>query len=183
MEHFTSLWNTLMDIGVILGLASSAALLYALIVQTDTLSKTILSFVSKKILLIGFVISLAAMVSSLVYSNVIGYPPCLLCWYTRIAFYPQVFLFALALFKKGDRNILDYSLVLVSFGLAVSTYHYITESIQYSPLPCSAGGVSCLTRYVYEWGFITIPFMGLVGFLTLFLALWAAKKGSKISVS
>ena len=78
--------------------------------------------------------------------------------------------------RKKDRNILSYAQILTGIGLLISTYHYITESIQYSPLPCSARQVSCLTRYVYELGFITIPFMGLVGFLTLFLAIRVAKR-------
>ncbi len=118
------------------------------------------------------------MVSSLIYSDVIGYPPCLLCWYARIAFYPMVLMFAMALFKKRDRGILDYCLGLTTFGIIITGYHTWTNIVGYSPLPCAAT-VSCLTRYVYEYGFITIPFMGLMGFITLFLALLAAKRFKK----
>jgi disulfide bond formation protein DsbB len=151
---------------------------FVLIAPEHPLAKKMSTFVHTHILTIGFLISLAAVVSSLVYSNVIGYPPCMLCWYARIAFYPQALMFAMALIKK-DRSILPYTLALTIAGVVISTYHYIAESIQYSPLPCSAGSVSCLTRYVYEYGFITIPLMGLVGFASLLCALLVAKKASK----
>lgn len=162
--------------------AVSLLLLYTLIVPADPLSAKVRGFVSKQILWIGLALALAAMVSSLVYSDIIGFPPCLLCWYTRIAFYPQVFLYGLALWRK-ERFILDYALLLTVAGTIVSTYHYLSETFQYSPLPCAAGGVSCLTRYVYEFGFITIPFMGLVGFATLLLALLVERRARKEKVS
>ncbi len=171
-----------MSTGIFFGLAVILVYIFTLTVPSHAFSKKISSIVGKYILWIGLVLSGAAIVSSLVYSDVIGYPPCLLCWWTRIFFYPQVALFAVALIKK-EKKILDYSLVLTSIGLLISTYHYIIESVGYSPLPCSANGVSCLTRYVYEYGFITIPFMGLVGFALLLLSLVIAKKAYITTVS
>lgn len=171
-----------MSISTMLMMVASVVLLTGLILPESTLGGKAKTIAGKNVLLFGFLISLAAMVSSLIYSNVIGYPPCMLCWYSRIAFYPQVLLFGMALFKR-DGKILDYCLALTSVGLVISIYHYVTETFQYSPLPCSAGGVSCLTRYVYEYGFITIPFMGLIGFLTLFLVLLNAKKASTVTLT
>jgi hypothetical protein len=171
-----------MSVGIFFSLIVIALLAFTLIAPKNPVAKMASAVVSKNILWIGFILSGMALVSSLVYSNVIDYPPCLLCWYTRILFYPQVALFALALIKR-DKKIVDYALLLTVIGLVISTYHYITESIGYSPLPCSAQGVSCLTRYVYEYGFITIPFMGLVGFTVLFLSLIISKKAYKTSVS
>ncbi len=178
MEAFTRFWNVLMAIGVLASIAAILGLVYALALPGDGFSKKVSGFVGKRANLLGFLISLAAMVSSLVYSDVIGYPPCLLCWYARTMFYPQVFMYALSL-RKRDRGILDYSLLLTVVGMIVTGYHYVAETVQYSPLPCSAAGVSCLTRYVYEFGFITIPFMGLVGFATLFFVVLVAKKSQK----
>lgn len=177
MEAFTHTWNLILSLGTFVSLAICILLVYSLLVK-DTLSQKISAFVSQNILWIGLGVSLVALVSSLVYSDIIGFAPCLLCWYTRVFFYPQVFLFGLALYRK-ERSILPYTLLLTTVGLIIGTYHYITESLQYSPLPCAVTGVSCLTRYVYEFGFITIPFMGLVGFLTLFLSLLLARKTKK----
>ncbi len=178
MEAFINFWNQANSLAVIVMMAASLVLLYALFFPKNPFAAKVLAFARTNVLGIGAFITIGALVSSLVYSNVIGYLPCLLCWYTRIFFYPQVVLFTVALFRK-DRGILPYSIALTSIGLLISTYHYITESLQYSPIPCSAGGVSCLTRYVYEYGFITIPFMGLIAFLTLFLVLLSAKRQAK----
>jgi disulfide bond formation protein DsbB len=178
MEAFTSFWNQLMSMATFAGIIVSLALIYVLILPKDPFSKKIGGFFSKNVLWFGFLFSLAAMVGSLVYSNVIGYPPCLFCWYLRIAFYPQVILFAMALFKK-DRKIIDYALGLTVFGLIVSITHVISENVGASPLPCEASGPSCLIKYVYEYGFITIPVMGLVSLATLFLILLIAKKTPK----
>lgn len=178
MESFTQSWNTLMAVSVLVGIMTILALLYTLALPEDALSKKISTFTGKHILTLGFLISLAAMVSSLVYSDLIGYPPCLFCWYARVAFYPQVFIYSLALYKK-DFKILDYSLLLTVLGTIMTAYHYVAETVQYSPLPCAAAGVSCLTRYVYEFGFITIPLMGLVGFLALLLTTLIAKRELK----
>jgi len=168
-----------MVIGVFVMMAVCLEFAYVLLMPTDTFSRKVSGFVYSNILIIGFTLALGAALSSLVYSDIIGYPPCLFCWYARIFFYPQVVIFGVALWKK-DRSILNYAMALSGIGLAISTYHYIVESTGYSPLPCAAGGVSCLTRYVYELGFITIPLMSLVGFLTLLLALIIAKRASRI---
>ncbi len=164
-----------MSFAVFAGIFTILILSYSLLLPGDKISKSINNFLNKKILLIGFLISLTSVVSSLVYSNVIGYTPCLLCWYARIAFYPQVILFAIALFKK-DKKIIDYSIGLTIFGLIIATYHSIIQMVGESPLPCSANGISCATRDVFQYGFITIPFMGFVAFLALLLMLIIAKK-------
>ena len=175
MESFIFVWNGLMAAAVFAGMLSIMALIYTLLLPTDGFSKSFGGFVSRNILTIGFLISVAAFVSSLVYSNVIGYPPCLFCWWARVMFYPQVLLYGLALFKK-DRNILRYSLLLTSIGLDITVYHSIIMLTGESLVPCTVGGISCLTRDVFMFGFITIPFMGAVGFATLLFSLLVAKK-------
>ena len=178
MESFITFWNGLMAAGVFAGIAAILACFYALALPGDGFSKGLTGFVGKHANLLGFLISLAAMVSSLVYSDYIGYAPCLLCWYARTLFYPQVFMYALAL-KKRDRSVLDYSLVLTVLGMVLTCYHFLTDMFQYSPLPCTVNGVSCLTRYVYLFGFITIPFMGFICFAMLFCMVMVAKRAQK----
>ena len=167
-----------MSIAVLGGIFISLCLFYFLLLPIDNLSKVVTNFICKNILQIGFLISLAAMVSSLIYSDVIGYPPCMFCWWARIMFYPQVFLFGYAILKK-DKNIIPYSIILTTLGLIITTYHSIIQMVGESLVPCTAGGVSCLTRDVYTFGFITIPFMGVVGFTVLLLSLIISKKVSK----
>ena len=182
MQTFTPLWNELMSIAILIMLGCIVVLIFALLFPEFSFSKKILAFTQKYVLAIGFFISFGALCASLVYSNVIGYAPCLLCWYGRVAFYPQVVLYGVALRKK-DFSVLTYSLWLTTIGTIIAAYHYTTESIGYSPLPCSANGVSCLTRYVYEFGFISIPFMELVPFVLLLIIVLIARKAYKTKVS
>lgn len=170
-----------MSIGVLVGLFACFVLVYILFNSKKHYTQKAIAFIQKNILFIGFFISLSAVVSSLIYSELIGYTPCLLCWWARIFFYPQAVLFAVALYRK-EKSIIPYTLALSVCGLFVSTYHYIIESIGYSPLPCSAAGVSCLVRYVHTLGFITIPLMGLVGFASLLLFLLVSKKAYTVRV-
>src|SRR5689334_20347555 len=44
--------------------------------------------------------SLCASFGSLALSNIIGFPPCELCWFQRIAMYPQVLICLVALSRK-----------------------------------------------------------------------------------
>jgi disulfide bond formation protein DsbB len=178
MENFIAIWNQIMCVAVFAAIITSCILLFTLFVPENSFAKQVHAFVQKNILVLGFLTALAALVSSLTYSNIIGFPPCLLCWYSRIFFYPQLFLFGMAFWKK-DFKIIDYALVLTAIGTLISLYHVISENIGYSVLPCEASGPSCLIKYVYEYGFITIPVMGLVGFGSLLLMLIVAKKAAK----
>lgn len=182
MSSFTTVWNTLMSVATFGGMVACLMMIYTLILPNEKFSQATQRIIGKSILFIGFIVPFSALVGSLVYSEIIGYPPCMLCWYARVAFYPQVLIFAMALFKR-DRTILDYALGLTIFGLLVTGYHSIIQITGNSTLPCASNGISCVTRDVFEYGFITIPFMGFVGFLVQFFALLVAKRAHKISLS
>lgn len=127
-----------------------------------------LDFVDKHFLPIGFAISLAAGMFSLVYSEIIKYAPCYLCWWARVFMFPQMFLFGIALWNK-DRKVVQYSSLLLFVGFLVSVYHnfgyYFGEA---SSLPCDASGVSCYQRLVSEFGgYISIPMLSLTSLVAL----------------
>jgi hypothetical protein len=48
-------------------------------------------------------IALVTTLGSLYYSEVAGYPPCTLCWYQRIAIYPQVVVLGVAALRRDRR--------------------------------------------------------------------------------
>lgn len=124
--------------------------------------------VSGRVLFFSFVVALTAMTGSLIYSDVIGYEPCKLCWFQRIFMYPQVFLLALALWRK-DRAIIDYAAFLSVFGAIIAGYHYLLQLEIAPDLSCGAVGysVSCAQRFVMNFGYITLPLMALTAFLTI----------------
>lgn len=126
--------------------------------------------VSRYGLPIGFFVSLIGMKFSLIYSEYIGYLPCALCWFQRIALYPLVFLFAIAWWKK-DRNVYRYTAALSAIGLVISLYHHYLQMGYDAFIPCAANAVfvDCAKPSFVEFGFVSFPFMAAVlfGFLLL----------------
>lgn len=114
---------------------------------------------------VAFIAAFLATAGSLIYSDVIGYAPCKLCWFQRIFMYPQVILLGIALYRK-DQGMKIYALVLSVVGALIALFHY-TGQTGLTPLPCSAVGVSvsCSVRFVMEFGYITIPMMAFSAFL------------------
>ncbi len=127
----------------------------------------ILSFFNKNTFIFGFLIALGAFALSLFYSEIVGFPPCELCWIQRIFIYPQLILFGMELYKR-DRSIVDFSIVFALIGSLVSIYHIFVEAGVATGIACaspSSGGVSCATRYIYEFGYVTMPIMCLTASL------------------
>ena len=112
----------------------------------------------------AWVVALLATVGSLFFSEVMGLPPCVLCWYQRIAMYPLVLIIATGIVAR-DRRLRAYALPLCLAGLAVSVYHNLLYYgvIPETLTPCSEGA-SCTERQIEWFGFVTIPLMGLASF-------------------
>lgn len=108
-----------------------------------------------------------AMAGSLFFSEVMALPPCVLCWYQRIAMYPIVILTAIGIIRN-DRKTYISVLALSVPGLVISIYHNLLywKILPESVAPCKLG-ISCTTKF-FEWfGFITIPFMALTAFTVI----------------
>ncbi len=110
-----------------------------------------------------------AMAGSLYFSEVAGFVPCILCWYQRICMYPLTLILAIGLLRKDD-NLTLFTLAFSLPGLGIASYHYLLEKTRLfdSAATCSAG-VPCTTAWINWFGFITIPFLSLVGFLIITL--------------
>ena len=122
------------------------------------------------ILFLCWLIASISMLGSLFFSDVMGFAPCVLCWYQRICIYPLVLIFGVGLFSL-DAGVVKYSLPLAVAGWFIALYHtllyggVIPKSIQ----PCSEG-VPCTEKYIELFGFLSIPLMSLLAF-TLLIAL------------
>ena len=138
-----------------------------------------MSFMIRRSILpnLAWVIALVATVGSLFFSEVMGLPPCVLCWYQRIAMYPLVLIIGSGIITQ-DSRMKFYALPLCLSGLIISIYHnllyygILPESI----IPCTVG-VSCTSRQIEWLGFITIPLMALIAFACLALCLLLYKTG------
>ncbi|MEO7597267.1 MAG: disulfide bond formation protein B [Candidatus Paceibacterota bacterium] len=150
------------------------ALLALMFLMLKVRENAYLSFVKNNFLLIGFLVSLSAMLASLFYSEVVNFVPCFLCWVQRIFIYPQVILFGIAWYKK-DRGVIKYSLPLLLVGILFSIYHVYIYYFGEGNAPCDPSGVSCVKRLVHEFGgLISIPSMAFMTFGILIIILLVA---------
>jgi disulfide bond formation protein DsbB len=172
---YLSLFDTVLAVGMIFIQVIIAFLIVLLVVFKGRVDHPLFSWISRNALLLGFLFSLGATVGSLIYSNVMNFEPCTLCWIQRIFMFPQVLLFGLALIKK-DRKIFDYSIILSIVGAAVAINHNMLELTDFSVIPCSATAVSCSTLYVDKFGYITIPVMSLTVFAFLLIIMVIARR-------
>lgn len=116
------------------------------------------------LLVAAWVIALAGTAGSLFFSEVMGYPPCSLCWYQRIALYPVVAVIAVGVWL-ADRRSAIYAMPLAVAGLAAAAYHNLLYYgvIPTELQPCSEG-TPCTAVQLELLGFITIPLMSLASF-------------------
>jgi disulfide bond formation protein DsbB len=115
------------------------------------------------------VVSIGATVGSLLYSEVLGFEPCRLCWYQRIAMYPIAFLSALALWRR-DLGLMWYFRLQATVGAAIGAYHYLTQILEFLDGGSCSATAPCTLKYVNQFGFVSIPFMAACCFVLIAVA-------------
>jgi disulfide bond formation protein DsbB len=118
---------------------------------------------------LAFVVTAIGTGGSLFFSDIAGFVPCELCWYQRICMYPLSALTLLAALA-GEHRIARYLLPLPFVGAGVSVYHLLIENGvvgQSQACLISAPG-GCATKWVNEFGYMTIPTLALTGFALAF---------------
>src|SRR5260221_12168949 len=121
-------------------------------------------WLKKYVLYVAFIQALTATLGSLYFSEIVHFPPCVLCWYQRICLYPLSIIIAVGIIKK-DKNLPFYVLPLSLIGMLISIYHNLLyyNILPESVAPC-VSGVSCTTKFIEWFGFITIPFLSFSAF-------------------
>ncbi len=126
----------------------------------------------------GFLVAAIATGGSLFFSQIAGYLPCELCWFQRICMYPLSILLLLMAWR-GDYRASRYLLPLPVIGACVSIYHILIENgVVQEPTACQINSaVGCSTKWINEFGYMTIPTLALTGFLLLIAFLVLAWPG------
>lgn len=123
--------------------------------------------------------------TTLLYSEILGFVPCSLCWLQRVALYSQVFLVFTGFKLKDTKHFPIYGIVLSIFGFIVATYQYIYQALPQELhdsglLPCLAdGSADCSKKVMEVFGFVTFPFLSGVLFLFLIVLYLHLYKSSK----
>ncbi len=137
-----------------------------------------MNWFKKHALYIAWIVALVATLGSLYFQYVMGFPPCVLCWYQRIAMYPLVVIIPIGIIRK-DIVLPLYIMTLGLIGSAIAIYHNLLyyKIIPDSLAPCALG-VSCTTKFVEWFGFLTIPLLSLIALIIITVCGFVAYKGA-----
>jgi disulfide bond formation protein DsbB len=127
------------------------------------------------LLFAAWVVAAGSTLGALFFSEVMGIPPCVLCWYQRICLFPLAVLLPLGLFPF-DPKIVRYTLPLAAIGAAVALFHVLLVHgvIPERITPCTQG-VPCSQNPIEWFGFLGIPHLALVAFLIIIALLVNAR--------
>ncbi|MEY4731403.1 MAG: hypothetical protein RL681_349 [Candidatus Parcubacteria bacterium] len=154
-------------------------LVLALMYEERDAFRSFVRLIERHALRLSFAATLAAMLGSLYYSEIVGYEPCMLCWWQRIFMYPQVLIAGVALWTN-DWRVFRYLMALSAVGAALAGYHYLLEWGLVPSGFCPANGPDCAQRFVYEFGYITIPLMSLTVFALSFLIAFVGRERHRV---
>jgi len=173
-----SLANRIFALVTVLILIADVGMLAVLLGKSESLRRAgdwIDEVFGEGTLWIAWIVALGALAGSLFYSEIVGFKPCQLCWYQRFAWYPLVIVLLVAAIRKSPK-IGMWALPLVAIGWGLSVYHYTIQLFPGLDAGACTTEVPCTVRWIWEFGFISIPLMSFAG-LTLvgLLLLWARK--------
>lgn len=155
-------YNTLVAILSLVALVAAIGLLIYRLVKGRDAARLL----GDRAIWLAWVVALVSTAGSLFYSEVIGFEPCRLCWFQRIAMYPMAIILLVGAIRR-ERQVKFYALPLSLGGLAISIWHYLIQAFPALEGGGSCGAVPCSARYVEVFGFISIPFMAGAGFIVI----------------
>lgn len=97
--------------------------------------------------------------------------PCDFCWFQRICMYPQALILGIAVLS-GDRYMVKrYMIPLAAIGAAISVTHIALPNLmawlRITAVPGCSLAAPCSVQPITVWGFATVPYMALSGFLAI----------------
>ena len=123
------------------------------------------------LLLVAWLLAVAATLAALFIGEVMGKTPCVLCWFQRIFMFPLAVMLTIACYR-ADFSVWLYALPLAVIGWVIALYHcllfvgVIPEDLK----PCSAG-TSCSGGDMLIFGSVPLPLLSLVVFTAIVMLL------------
>jgi disulfide bond formation protein DsbB len=140
-----------------------------------------IAMVEKYGLLAILILSVLAVAGTLLMQFAGGLAPCIFCWWQRIFMYPIAVISLIAFLKNVTlSDIADYVLALSFIGALFALYQHLLQILPAGALiPCDPTN-DCAVRSVFDFGFVTIPWMAFSVFVALFLIALLGRKGNSI---
>jgi len=113
-----------------------------------------------------------ATLGSLWFSEYMGYQPCALCWGQRIFMYSLAVVLTVGALRN-DVGVRLYGIALAVPGAAIGIYHSWLQAYPRETSFCTVDA-PCAERFVWEFGFVSIPLMATSGFMFIIALLLIA---------
>ncbi len=133
--------------------------------RTSTASRDVLAGLAPFRLALPALVTSVAMLGSLYFSNVVGYRPCVLCWYQRAAMYPLAVMLTIAAIRR-DTSVRRHAIPIATIGAGISVYHWLVERWPSLDSGSCSADAPCSVPFFEIFGFVTLAFMALAAFLT-----------------
>jgi disulfide bond formation protein DsbB len=124
-------------------------------------------------------VAIVTTAGSLYYSLGAHYVPCELCWYQRICMYPLSAMLLIAALRR-DVGVARYAAPLVTVGVVIAAYHTQLQAFPDQRTFCDPNN-PCSSRYVWEFGFVSLPLMALVAFCCIGVLLAICDDSTRIA--
>jgi disulfide bond formation protein DsbB len=172
--QFSEIFTAILSWGT---LAAHVGILFFIVVLSvrNRMADKLITWIGQRAVALSFLVVLGGVVGSLVYSEVVGFEACTLCFWQRMFLFPQLVLFGLAFWWK-DKSVLPYAFALSIIGGVIALYHAVSNLTGFSALACTAEGALCSKLYVLAFGYITIPTMSLTIFVILGMLFFFSRK-------
>ena len=122
-----------------------------------------------------------SMLGRLYFSEAVGYRPCVLCWYQRIAMYSLAIILVIATVRR-DRAIAPYAMVLAALGAGIAGYHWLLERWPSLDTGTCSADAPCSVPYFEVFGFVSLAFMAFSAFVTVLVFLWVVSPASAATI-
>jgi disulfide bond formation protein DsbB len=179
MEGYAATLTYIFALGtVVLDLVLLAALIHRIVAGT-WLPEKLERYVAPYAIVVAAMFAVAGFLLTLFYSEIVGLEACVLCWFARTMMYPLAVLLPIAAYRK-DMHVWVYALPLATIGALITGYQHLLQIGFIEGNLCnvlSSTGASCAVRYVYEFGYVTMPMFGLTLFAVVGLLVWMARRG------
>jgi disulfide bond formation protein DsbB len=113
---------------------------------------------------LAWLVALVTTLGSLYFSEVAHFTPCKLCWYQRIAIYPLAIVLLVAALRR-DRRIAWYVVPVAIVGAGFAAYQTQLQAFPSQHSSFCTTTEPCTVRYVWEFGFVSLPLMALSAFV------------------
>ena len=125
---------------------------------------------------IAAAVAASSTIGSLIYSEYFDLIPCRLCWYQRIAMYPLAVILLIAALRRDTNGARRYGIPLAIIGTVIAAYHYAIQQFPSLESGSCSVDVPCSSPYVWQYGFVSIPYMALAGFTLILLILLTTER-------